>query len=143
MKVLDLGSGSGRNSLALRTLVGQNGHMTGIDMTDLPIFNLIKIRSFFRSKILIATIKISERNKDLIYLILIRLAHIGHLIEWIRFIYISTRIFQQTLCLDTNWMLLADSSKKYYDYHTEKFGYKESHTNFVQGYIEKLREAEL
>ena len=34
MKIQDLGSGSGRNCRALRTLVGPNGQMTGIDMTD-------------------------------------------------------------------------------------------------------------
>lgn len=34
-------------------------------------------------------------------------------------------------------------SRKYIDYHTEKFGYKEPNTDFVQGYIEKLREAGL
>ena len=34
MKVLDLGSGSGRDCFALSKLVGPNGHVTGIDMTD-------------------------------------------------------------------------------------------------------------
>lgn len=32
--VLDLGSGSGRDCYALSKLVGKNGHVTGIDMTD-------------------------------------------------------------------------------------------------------------
>ena len=40
-------------------------------------------------------------------------------------------------------MLQIAVSRKYIDYHTEKFGYKESNTDFVQGYIEKLREAGL
>ena len=34
LKVLDLGSGKRRDCFALRKLVGPNGHMTGIDMTD-------------------------------------------------------------------------------------------------------------
>ena len=34
MKVMDLGSGSGSDCFALSKLVGPNGHMTGIDMTD-------------------------------------------------------------------------------------------------------------
>nr|XP_022336163.1 arsenite methyltransferase-like [Crassostrea virginica] len=44
-------------------------------------------------------------------------------------------------CFSTN---KADSNfEKSIDYHTEKFGYKESNTDFVQGYIQKLREAGL
>lgn len=34
MKVLDLGSGSGRDCFAISKLVGPSGHVTGIDMTD-------------------------------------------------------------------------------------------------------------
>ncbi|XP_069139063.1 arsenite methyltransferase-like isoform X2 [Argopecten irradians] len=34
MKILDLGSGSGRDCFALSKLVGPAGHVTGIDMTD-------------------------------------------------------------------------------------------------------------
>ncbi|XP_052099829.1 arsenite methyltransferase-like [Mytilus californianus] len=34
IKVLDLGSGSGRDCFAISKLVGQNGQVTGIDMTD-------------------------------------------------------------------------------------------------------------
>ncbi|XP_021351655.1 arsenite methyltransferase-like isoform X1 [Mizuhopecten yessoensis] len=34
MKILDLGSGSGRDCFALSKLVGPTGHVTGIDMTD-------------------------------------------------------------------------------------------------------------
>ena len=70
-----------------------------------------------------------------------RFACIGHLIEWIRFIYILTRIVLQILCLDAKW--IDSSFEKSIDYHTEKFGYKESNTDFVQGYIEKLRETRL
>lgn len=33
-RVLDLGSGSGRDSYAFSKLVGPNGHVTGIDMTE-------------------------------------------------------------------------------------------------------------
>ena len=33
-KILDLGSGSGRDCYALSKLVGKNGFVTGIDMTD-------------------------------------------------------------------------------------------------------------
>ena len=34
MQILDLGSGSGRDCYALSKLVGENGFVTGIDMTD-------------------------------------------------------------------------------------------------------------
>ncbi|XP_033756091.1 arsenite methyltransferase-like [Pecten maximus] len=34
MKILDLGSGSGRDCFALSKLVGPTGHVTGVDMTD-------------------------------------------------------------------------------------------------------------
>ena len=34
MSVLDLGSGSGRDCYAISKLVGPNGHVTGLDMTD-------------------------------------------------------------------------------------------------------------
>ena len=33
LKVLDLGSGSGRDSYILSKLVGETGHVTGVDMT--------------------------------------------------------------------------------------------------------------
>lgn len=33
-RVLDLGSGSGRDSYAFSKLVGESGHVTGIDMTE-------------------------------------------------------------------------------------------------------------
>lgn len=36
---------------------------------------------------------------------------------------------------------LIQISRKYVPYHQEKFGYKETNTDFVQGYIEKLGEA--
>ncbi|XP_048746102.2 arsenite methyltransferase-like [Ostrea edulis] len=73
MKILDLGSGSGRDCFALSKLIGPNGHVTGIDMTD--------------EQIAVA--------------------------------------------------------RKYIDYHTEKFGYKEANIEFVKGYIERLQEAGL
>ena len=34
MKVLDLGSGSGRDCFVMSKLVGQEGHVIGIDMTE-------------------------------------------------------------------------------------------------------------
>lgn len=33
-KILDLGSGSGRDCYVLSKLVGETGHVTGIDMTE-------------------------------------------------------------------------------------------------------------
>ncbi|XP_062609883.1 arsenite methyltransferase-like [Saccostrea cucullata] len=72
-KILDLGSGCGRDSFILSKLIGPNGHVTGIDITE-----------------------------EMVAL-----------------------------------------SNKYIEYHREKFGYKEANTNFIQGYIEKLREAGL
>lgn len=70
-RILDLGSGSGRDCYALSKLVGERGHVTGIDMTE--------------------------------------------------------------------ELILA--SRKYIQYHQEKFGYAKPNTSFVQGYMEKLGEA--
>ena len=39
MCVLDLGSGSGRDSFALSALVGQDGFITGVGMTDEQVYN--------------------------------------------------------------------------------------------------------
>ena len=47
VKVLDLGSGSGRDCFALSKLVGQNGHVTGIDMTDEQVCQKTKICIIF------------------------------------------------------------------------------------------------
>lgn len=38
--VLDLGSGSGRDCYAISKLVGENGHVTGIDMTDEMVLSI-------------------------------------------------------------------------------------------------------
>ncbi|KAK6486242.1 arsenite methyltransferase [Huso huso] len=70
-KVLDLGSGSGRDCYILSKLVGQTGHVTGVDMTSEMIL----------------------------------------------------------------------TSRKYLQYHQEKFGYEKANTDFVQGYLESLGEA--
>ncbi|XP_048837348.1 arsenite methyltransferase [Brienomyrus brachyistius] len=70
-KVLDLGSGSGRDCYILSKLVGKDGLVIGIDMTE----ELIAV------------------------------------------------------------------SQKYVQYHQEQFGYDQPNTVFVQGYMEKLREA--
>ena len=34
MKVLDLGSGSGRDCFVVSKMVGQEGYVTGVDMTE-------------------------------------------------------------------------------------------------------------
>ena len=34
MNILDLGSGSGQDCFVLSKLVGENGHVTGVDMTE-------------------------------------------------------------------------------------------------------------
>ncbi|KAJ8414631.1 hypothetical protein AAFF_G00038330 [Aldrovandia affinis] len=70
-KILDLGSGSGRDCYALSKLVGSSGHVIGIDMTE--------------------------------ELILV--------------------------------------SRKYIQYHQERFGFEKPNTVFVQGYMERLGEA--
>ncbi|KAM9454059.1 arsenite methyltransferase isoform 2-T2 [Clarias gariepinus] len=72
-RMLDLGCGSGRDCYVLSQLVGESGHVTGLDMTE-------------------------------------------HQLEVARI---------------------------YIDYHMEKFGYKVPNVNFIQGYIETLREAGL
>lgn len=70
MKILDLGSGSGRDCYILSKLVGENGYVIGVDMTTEQI----------------------------------------------------------------------ETSKKYIDYHTKKFGYSKPNIEFRQGYIEKLQD---
>ncbi|CAJ1052675.1 arsenite methyltransferase [Xyrichtys novacula] len=70
-KILDLGSGSGRDCFMLSDLVGEKGHVVGIDMTEDQL----------------------------------------------------------------------EVARKYVDYHTKEFGYKEPNVSFVQGYIEALTEA--
>ncbi|XP_078089176.1 arsenite methyltransferase [Mustelus asterias] len=49
-KVLDLGSGSGRDCFALSKLVGPNGHVTGVDMTDEQIQVSRKYISYHQEK---------------------------------------------------------------------------------------------
>ena len=39
MKVLDLGSGAGQDCFVLSKLVGERGHVTGVDMTDEQVGN--------------------------------------------------------------------------------------------------------
>ncbi|XP_072318806.1 arsenite methyltransferase [Eucyclogobius newberryi] len=72
-RVLDLGSGSGRDCFAFSKLVGPNGHVTGIDMTE----EMITV------------------------------------------------------------------SQQYIPYHQERCGYSKPNVTFLQGYMEKLREAGL
>ncbi|XP_076838697.1 arsenite methyltransferase isoform X2 [Brachyhypopomus gauderio] len=72
-RVLDLGCGSGRDCYVLSRLVGESGHVTGIDMTE-------------------EQLKVAQ---------------------------------------------------KYIDYHMQRFGYKKPNVDFIQGYIETLREAGL
>uniref|UniRef100_A0A6I8RMB6 Arsenite methyltransferase n=1 Tax=Xenopus tropicalis TaxID=8364 RepID=A0A6I8RMB6_XENTR len=71
--ILDLGSGSGRDCYMLSKLVGQKGHVTGIDMTDEQV----------------------------------------------------------------------EVSKKYIDYHMQKFGFQPANVDFVQGYIENLHAVQI
>ena len=51
MKILDLGSGSGQDCFALSKLVGQDGFVTGVDMTDEQVrtdwLSLQKFKSYF------------------------------------------------------------------------------------------------
>ncbi|XP_023189773.1 arsenite methyltransferase [Xiphophorus maculatus] len=72
-RILDLGCGSGRDCYMLSLLVGEKGHVTGIDMTEAQL----------------------------------------------------------------------EVARKYMDYHTKEFGYKEPNVSFVQGYIEALSAAGL
>ena len=44
-RVLDLGSGSGTDSFALASLVGANGHVTGVDMTDEQLAKAERLRA--------------------------------------------------------------------------------------------------
>lgn len=39
-RILDLGSGSGRDCYMLSQLVGEKGHVTGIDMTEDQVLNV-------------------------------------------------------------------------------------------------------
>ena len=46
-RVLDLGSGSGTDSFALAHLVGPDGHVTGVDMTDEQLTKAERLRTEF------------------------------------------------------------------------------------------------
>ncbi|CAB1344597.1 unnamed protein product [Coregonus sp. 'balchen'] len=72
-RLLDLGSGSGRDCYMLSQLVGEKGHVTGIDMTEDQL----------------------------------------------------------------------EVARKYVDHHMQEFGYEKPNVDFVQGYIEALKEAGL
>ncbi|KAM9323787.1 arsenite methyltransferase [Gastrophryne carolinensis] len=72
-RILDLGSGSGRDCYTLTKLVGPQGHVIGVDMTDEQL----------------------------------------------------------------------EMSRKYIDYHMKKFGYERPNVQFLKGYIENLKEADL
>ncbi|XP_018408898.1 PREDICTED: arsenite methyltransferase-like [Nanorana parkeri] len=72
-RILDLGSGSGRDCYMLSKLVGQKGYVTGVDMTDEQL----------------------------------------------------------------------ELSRKYIDYHMQKFGYEQPNVEFVKGHIENLKSANL
>lgn len=96
-RILDLGSGSGRDCYLLSQLVGEQGHITGIDMTEgqvrhgagaSPCPAIILPPSFpFSSQVEVA--------------------------------------------------------KKHIAYHMDKFGYQKPNVEFLQGYMEKLRDAGL
>ena len=43
MQILDLGSGSGQDCFVLSKLVGENGHVTGVDMTKEQVCCSLKI----------------------------------------------------------------------------------------------------
>ena len=49
-RVLDLGSGSGRDCYVLSKLVGQNGHVVGVDMTDEQLAVANSHREYMREK---------------------------------------------------------------------------------------------
>ncbi|XP_010115292.1 PREDICTED: arsenite methyltransferase [Chlamydotis macqueenii] len=72
-RILDLGSGSGRDCYLLSQLVGEQGHVTGIDMTEGQV----------------------------------------------------------------------EVAKKHIAYHMDKFGYQKPNVEFLQGYMERLRDAGL
>jgi len=44
--VLDLGSGSGRDCFVLSKMVGEKGHVTGVDMTQEQVLNTMVIVFF-------------------------------------------------------------------------------------------------
>ena len=43
MHILDLGSGSGQDCFVLSKLVGENGHVTGVDMTKEQVWSLFSL----------------------------------------------------------------------------------------------------
>jgi len=50
MHILDLGSGSGQDCFVLSKLVGENGHVTGVDMTKEQVRNNINNCCVYRYK---------------------------------------------------------------------------------------------
>lgn len=46
MKILDLGSGSGQDCFVLSKLVGEHGHVTGVDMTKEQVCSIVWISTY-------------------------------------------------------------------------------------------------
>lgn len=49
-RVLDLGSGSGRDCYAFSKLVGPDGHVTGVDMTEELVMTRTRSRNLFDTR---------------------------------------------------------------------------------------------
>ncbi|NXW20458.1 AS3MT methyltransferase, partial [Circaetus pectoralis] len=96
-QILDLGSGSGRDCYLLSQLVGEQGHITGIDMTQGQVQHGAGA-SPCPASILPPSFPSSSQ---------------------------------------------VEVAKKHVAYHMDKFGYRKPNVEFLQGYMEKLRDAGL
>ena len=73
MKILDLGSGSGRDCFVVSKLVGQDGHVTGIDMTQEQVnhnLTLLNLQNFLFSRIVLKDTFVMFKicNSGMVYL---------------------------------------------------------------------------
>ncbi|XP_062927367.1 arsenite methyltransferase isoform X1 [Mobula hypostoma] len=112
--ILDLGSGSGRDCYMLSKLVGEKGHVTGIDMTD--------GQEFCRGW------KFKQHTSKLLVNAAGQAASVGR-----GAVDVSGR--DPSSGLTEGRVQLA---RKFIDYHTEKFGFSKPNVDFLQGYIENL-----
>ncbi|NXJ47579.1 AS3MT methyltransferase, partial [Spizaetus tyrannus] len=96
-QILDLGSGSGRDCYLLSQLVGERGHITGIDMTE------------------------------------------GQVRHGAGASPCPTSILPPSFPSSSQ----VEVAKKHVAYHMDKFGYRKPNVEFLQGYMEKLRDAGL
>lgn len=134
-RILDLGSGSGRDCYVLSKLVGESGHVTGVDMTAAQV--RLAVHGGLRrvgpgSRLLSgseARIQSCWGRGSL--------CHSSG--SW------GAGVPAAEGALGGSWAPSpqVEVARKHIGYHTEKFGYQTPNVDFLQGYLESLGDAGL